>query len=88
MESTVRVDHDAIENEHLKIELSNGLIRAITLKKSERKLFEATAENGVNEIAIWKDDGCICEIRPRDFFDNATLTARSKVVSHGLNGWE
>ena len=77
LESPIKVDKNRIENEHIRIDLDGGSITAITLKDTNTPLFESTDEAGLNELFIWKDDGCICEVRPRKFFDNAAVSSRS-----------
>jgi len=79
-ESPIAVDEDRIENEHVSILLKEGHISSITLKDTGTRLFGSTLDSGINEVFIWKDDGCICEVLPRDFFDHATVSSRSTAV--------
>lgn len=77
LESPIQVDENGIENEHIRIDLDGGNITSITLKETNTPLFKSTNDAGLNELFIWKDDGCICEVLPRDFFGEATVTSRS-----------
>jgi len=76
-ESPIAVDENRIENEHLCVRLERGSIASITLRDTDTRLFESTADSGINEVFIWRDDGCICEVLPRDFFGQATVASRS-----------
>ena len=74
-----------IENEHLRIELKDGIIQRIIDKGSGTTVFQAETSAGVNEVLIWKDEGCIAKVKPvdkkevADFIDNpkAKLVGRS-----------
>ena len=79
-----------MENEHLKVEFVDGLIQSVALKRSGRVVLqEHTAGSGagtapggarINEIFVWKDEGCICIVRPLDFPNEAAVVARSSEV--------
>ena len=68
---------DGIENEHVRIDMADGHIKSITLKDTGKELFSAAKGGGVNELFVWKDDGCICQVLPLRFAENAELKARS-----------
>ena len=82
--SPIWADENGIEDEHLAIRLEGGRIASITLKDTGARLFETASDAGINEVFIWKDDGCICEVLPRDFFDHATVTSRSSSAESRL----
>ena len=77
-----------MENEHLKVELIDGIIARVVEKSTGTEVLRASAECGVNEVAIWRDEGCISVIRPMgengivDFLHNdaAVLVARSAQI--------
>jgi alpha-mannosidase len=81
----VTAAENMIENEYIRIELQDGMIERIVDKASGAAVMEAGPKAGVNEILIWKDEGCISVIKPADewglvqFIDNpdAVLVARS-----------
>lgn len=78
-----------MENEHLRVELANGAIARVIEKSTDVEALRASAECGVNEIAIWRDEGCISIVRPMDehgvvdFLHNdaAVLVARSAQIA-------
>jgi alpha-mannosidase len=87
-ESALTASGTALENEHIRVELANGLVEAVIEKTSGKTLFAASKEltdpNGsaaVGEVFIWDDEGCIAQVRPVDFMDSAKLVARSSQVA-------
>jgi len=85
----VKADMNLMENEHIRVELGNGSVRRITDKASGTVVFQAGEKAGINEVMIWKDEGCISIVKPvdgndiADFIDNpeAVLMARSSDVT-------
>lgn len=83
--TAVSATGNLIENEHLRIELNDGIIQRITDKGSGTTVFQAESLAGVNEVLIWKDEGCISIVKPvdenevADFINNpkAQITGRS-----------
>ena len=79
-----------IENDYIRIELTNGIIQRVIEKISGATVLQADSSAGINEIFIWKDEGCISIIQPVDNDDvvdfignpNAVLVARSSDVSN------
>ena len=53
-----------LENDHIRIELEDGMVRRITEKDTDSVVLEAAQAAGVNEIIIWKDPGCISIVHP------------------------
>ncbi len=76
-ESGLTASEELLENEHVRVELSQGVVQKIVEKSSGRCLFAADESAGVNEVFIWEDEGCIAQIRPVDFMDSAKLLCRS-----------
>ena len=78
-----------LENEHLRVELIDGMITRVVEKSTGTEVLRSSTECGVNEIAIWRDEGCISVIRPMDdngivdFLHNdaAVLVARSAQIA-------
>lgn len=62
----VTATENLIENEHLRIELKSGLIQRIIEKGSGTAVFQADTSAGVNEVLIWRDEGCISIVKPID----------------------
>ena len=62
----VTATENLIENEHLRIELKDGLIQRIIEKGSGTAVFQAGTSAGVNEVLIWRDEGCISIVKPHD----------------------
>lgn len=79
--TVVEVNGNMMENEHVRIEFTAGSIKSITNKQSGEALIESTEDAMVNELFVWLDEGCICEIRPLDFPTGAELAGRSSAVS-------
>ena len=52
------------ENEHIRIELEDGLVRRITEKDTNNVVLEAEQTAGAKEIIIWKDPGRISIVHP------------------------
>ncbi|MBE0654398.1 MAG: hypothetical protein IH594_11405 [Bacteroidales bacterium] len=81
----VITSENLLENEHLRIEISDGIIQKIIDKDAGKIVFEAETSAGINEVLIWKDEGCISMVEPidenevADFIDNpnAELLGRS-----------
>ena len=88
LSNAVIADRNLIENKHLRIEMKEGVIQRIIDKDSGDPVFHAESHAVVNEILIWKDEGCISIVRPvdkeevADFIDNpgAELVGRSSEV--------
>jgi len=78
--SQLTASEKALENEHVRVELADGVVRKIIEKSTGQPLFAANATAAVNEVFIWEDEGCIAQIRPVDFMDSAKLVARSSQV--------
>jgi alpha-mannosidase len=76
------VDANHLENEHLRVELTDGLIQRIIEKGSDKTVFEARDEASVGELFVFKDEGCIAQIRPvaEEFMQTAQVVARSSQV--------
>lgn len=66
-----------LENEHIRIDIQGGNIIKISEKNSSSVIFECNKDTFVNELFIWEDEGCISQIHPRDFMEDAKLLSRS-----------
>lgn len=83
--SAVSADETHIENEVIRIELAQGVIKKVIEKNTGTTVMQADDQAGINEVLIWKDEGCISIPRPVDsndivhFIDNpkAELVGRS-----------
>ena len=83
--SAVSADEAHIENELIRIELARGVIQKVIEKTTGTTVMQASDRAGINEVLIWKDEGCISVPRPVDsndivhFIDNpkAELVGRS-----------
>jgi hypothetical protein len=84
----VRASADCLENEFVRIDVSNGQITSVTEKTTGTVVMKSGGNTGINELLIWKDEGCISVIRPVDGNDivhfignpDATLVGRSSGV--------
>jgi alpha-mannosidase len=70
---------DRLENAHLRVELADGLIQRIIEKDTGKVVFQATDAATVGEVFVFKDEGCIAQIRPvaEEFMLDPTVIARS-----------
>lgn len=75
----LRADGEVMENRHMRIEFGDGLIRSVLVKKTGVEVARS-GESSVNEVFIWKDDGCVCMVKPLDFPLNATFVGRGADV--------
>ncbi|MFH1730610.1 MAG: glycosyl hydrolase-related protein [Planctomycetota bacterium] len=75
--TAVRVDGETLENERIRVTLEDGLVRSITDRRTGQSLVEAGDDAFVNEIFVWEDDGCICEIKPKKFAAEARFSGKS-----------
>ncbi len=77
----VTASEDLLENEHIRVELSDGQVTKVIEKSSGKCVFAASEVAMVNEVFIWEDEGCTSQIRPVDFMDSAKLVDRSSRAS-------
>ncbi len=84
---TLSVDETHLENEYIRMDLADGLIQRITEKSTGRVVFEARPEAAIGELFIFKDEGCIAQIRPvaEEFMQTAELVARSSQVDRWVH---
>ena len=75
--TALAVTENLLENDHVRVELADGLVRKIVEKSTGQAVFAANDIAAVNEIFIWDDEGCIAQIRPVDFMDSAKVVCRS-----------
>lgn len=71
---------DFLENNHIRLELEEGMLKKIIKKSDGQSIFETKSEAGINEIFIWQDLGCIARVKPIDFMKSASLVGRSSKV--------
>jgi len=79
--AAVRVEGQTLENERIRVTLEEGLVRSVTDIHSGDTLVARSDSAFVNEIFVWEDKGCICEIKPQNFPAEAKLLGRSSEVS-------
>ena len=85
----VNVSDNCLENDFIRIELADGRITRVTEKTTSTEVMKADDKAGVNEVVIWKDEGCISVVRPVDPDDivqfignpNATIVDRSSTAA-------
>jgi len=76
-QTALSVSDELLENEHIRVEIEDGLVQKVIEKSTGKCVFAADKDAAVNEVFIWKDEGCIAQIRPVDFMDSAELLCRS-----------
>ncbi|HDZ45353.1 MAG TPA: hypothetical protein ENH80_15590 [Phycisphaerae bacterium] len=80
----VSVSEECIENEHVRVELADGLVQKIIETTTGKCLFAANDTAAVNELFVWDDEGCPAQIRPYDFMNTAKLLTRSSQVDRDV----
>lgn len=58
-----------LENRWLRVELADGRIVRIVDRERGIDVLRADASAGINEVTIWRDEGCISVIRPANHAD-------------------
>jgi alpha-mannosidase len=76
----MHIDETRLENDYVRVELEDGLIQRIIEKDTNTVVFEATDAASVGELFVFKDEGCIAQIRPpaEEFMIDPPIIARSR----------
>ena len=82
----VSASERGLENEHVRIDIENGKILRIIEKDTGTEVMRADESAGINEVIIWKDEGCISVIRPVDSEDIVCFVKNPDAVVVGRSG--
>jgi alpha-mannosidase len=83
-QTELSVSESHLENAHVRVELTDGVVQKIIEKSTGTCVFTATGTAAVNEVFIFGDEGCPSQIRPRDFMDSAPVLARSSQAERSV----